>query len=80
MSPTEIPKVIVDSRVKRALAKPEHHLVAGVWMMNPVSFTDCGAVEYRTYFVPNEKANKRLPDAVATGFLADNQNPHGPRS
>jgi hypothetical protein len=38
-----------------------------------------GDIEYRTNFVPNANAERRLPDAVSTGFLANNLNPHGPR-
>ena len=77
MSPTEIPKSILNGRLERVLADPQYRVVAGIFMLNPVSYG--GDVEYRTHFVPNANAERRLPEAVNKGFLADNRNPHGPR-
>jgi hypothetical protein len=77
ISPTEIPTQLLGNRLSRVLAEPQCLSVAGVFMLNPVSYG--GDVEYRTYFVPNASADRHLPDAVSAGFLADNLKPHGPR-
>jgi hypothetical protein len=71
-SPTEIPAVILNGRLKRFYADPQYRVVAGVFLMNPVSHVHASEVEYRSHFVPNENAMKHLPDVVATGFLASN--------
>ena len=77
MSPTEIPTSILNDRLNRVLSEPCCRVVAGIFMLNPVSYGS--EVEYRTCFVPNANAERRLPDAVTSGLLAGNLNPHGPR-
>jgi hypothetical protein len=79
ISPTEIPTSLLNSRVQRALEDPRYRVVSGVLMLNAVSYSEAAAVEYRTFFVPNAEAERLLPEAVSSGFLADNLNPHGPR-
>jgi len=76
-SPTEIPTAILNDRVNRVLAKAPYRVVAGVFLMNAVSYGS--DVEYRTYFIQNPNAIKRLPGAVSSGLLTGNLNPHGPR-
>lgn len=79
MSPTEIPRVILDHRLNLVLAEPQCRVLAGIFLMNPVSYSGGDGVEYRTYFVANVNAERRLPDAVVAGFLASNLNPQVPR-
>jgi hypothetical protein len=74
-SPTEMPAVILNGRLTRFLADPLYRIVAGVFLMNAVSYVYRSDVEYPSHFVPNENALKRLPDAVAAGFLASNTLP-----
>lgn len=60
-SPTEIPTEILNGRLNNTLAHAEYRPVAGVYLLNPVSFTDSAEVEYRTYFIQNKNADRPLP-------------------
>ncbi len=63
----------------RALSDARFNRVAAVFLLNPVSYTGNGVIEYQKYFIPNEGASRGLPDAVREGLLAGNQDPQGPR-
>ena len=78
-SPTEVPKNLLVGRLERALTDPQYASVAGIFLLNPVSYSGEDAVEYYDYFIPNSNATRKLPDAVHAGFLVANLNPHGPR-
>jgi hypothetical protein len=71
-SPTEMPTPTLDGRLERFFADPQYRLVTGVFLLNAASYSGRSGVEYLSYFKPNSHADRRLPDAVATGLLAGN--------
>ena len=79
LSPTELPRVFREGRLKQELGRSEFKLVSAVLMLNPASYADEGSVEYRKYFLPNPAAIRPIPDAVNQGLLNGNNDPQGPR-
>lgn len=78
-SPTELPKPLLEGRLTRALVEDRFRPVAGIFLLNPCSYTGENQVEYIDHYIPNPKAARFLPNAVHDGLLAGNANPHGPR-
>jgi hypothetical protein len=78
LSPTELPKDYLTGLLSRELAERRYSSVGAVFLMNPVSYSGTGQIEYCKYFVPNESASRALPQAVLEGLLAGNADPQGP--
>jgi hypothetical protein len=78
LSPTEMPKEILAGQISRELADPRFSSVGAVFLLNPVSYSGHGQVEYRKFFISNEAATRPLPTAVQQGLLAGNVDPQGP--
>ena len=77
LSPTDIPRDLLEGQVMHLLRDPKYVPVSAVFMLNPVSRGQ--GVEYRKYFVPNATAARSLPDPVHEGLLRGNDDPQGPR-
>lgn len=79
LSPTELPRNHLTGVIARELTEARYSAVSAVFLLNPVSYSGAGLVEYRKYFIPNEGASRRLPEAVHEGLLVGNLDPQGPR-
>jgi hypothetical protein len=77
LSPTEMPRELLEGQVVRGLGDPRYVPVSAVLLLNPASHGN--GVEYRKYFVPNGGAARPLPQAVYDGLLRGNNDPQGPR-
>ena len=69
VSPLDISSSFVIGRLARELADVHYNRVSGVFMLNPVVYSD-QEVEYRALFVPGN--GKPLPDPVESAFLNEN--------
>lgn len=78
ISPTDIPKEWLRTKVADHLCADEYRSVGGLYLLHPVLYTD-DKLEYQHHFVPNELASRPLPESVAEGFIKGNQDPQGPR-
>jgi hypothetical protein len=77
-SPTSLPEGWLEHSVQEHIARPEAHVVSGVFFLRPELYVG-EPLEYLYRFVDNSQASTRLPADVLRGWLAGNSNRQGPR-